>query len=256
MPVSETTGEESRRENSRNIRQLLCCACLSPLMISPDLIMARSTDSGYLPSVRFDAGVGLMTYKSLAVASNDTSVTTGYRISAYAGTNKNIGFFIRQENNTTGFAYADSDLTSTVVTGFQDSALLYRWRFLSLGPVFVQRSMVITKRGEDYLDHLGTGIGGHVSLLFHINRDSRVFAEYTQASISSLKEVVQDSNVTTVTAGPRSDLFIGGMIQLTRSLLDLRIGYRQRTWSLSVDGESFNEVQTATWLGFGLRGFF
>lgn len=231
----------------------LFCVCTS------EQLFAQKSGRGGLresPTVFLNLGGGITTYKSLAVKSNDTSFTVGYKIGAYAGRDKNIGFFINNESNTTNFVYAENETKSKIETAFQDAAILYRWGVLELGPVFAQQSTAMTRQDELYLDHIGSGIGVHLGILVNVSKDTSFFMEYTQATISELKETIQDINTTPVTGGARSDIFLGGIIQITRSLLDMRIGYKQRTFVVTVAGESFEEVQTFTWIGIGVKGFF
>ena len=233
--------------------------CIFYLSFSADPLPGQKSGRGGLresPTIYLNLGGGITTYKSLAVKSNDTSFTVGYKIGAYAGREKNIGFFVNNESNATNFVYAENETKSKIETSFQDAAILYRWGVLELGPVFSDQSVAMTRQDELYLDHIGSGIGAHVGLLVNVSRDTSFFLEFTQVTISELKETIQDINTTPVTGGARSDIFLGGIIQITRSLLDMRIGYKQRTFVVTVGGESFEEVQTFTWIGLGLKGFF
>ena len=241
----------------KNLKFLIFLIFLS--VTSPDhyvVLAQKGRGTGERPTAYLDLGAGITTYKSLAVKSNDTSFTIGYKLGVFAGRNRSIGFFINNESNTTNFTYADSEQTSKIITSFQDTAILYRWGVLQLGPVFSQQQITMTKQDEEYLDNLGSGIGGHAGLLFQVGRDTKLFLEVTQATISVLKESIQDVTSAPVAGGSRTDIDLGGIIQLTRSVFDMRIGYKQRTFTISVSGESFEETQTFTWIGFGMKGYF
>ena len=209
-----------------------------------------------VPTFFFNLGGGLTTYKSEVVKSNDTSFSFGYGLGVFGGRTNSFGMYFGNELNTTDFVYADSEQKSKVVTSFQDTLIRYRWGPFYIGPAFTQMLMTTTRQDVEYLDFLATGIGFHTGLRINFKRESVVFLEVLSASSSATKEAVQDPTSTPVSVGARTDIHMGGIIKLTKNLLDLQIGYKQRTYAITVGSESFLETVTFTWIGFGLNMYF
>ena len=209
-----------------------------------------------VPTFFFNLGGGLTTYKSEVVKSNDTSFSFGYGLGVYGGRTNSFGMYFSNELNTTNFVYADSEQKSKVVTSFQDTLIRYRWGPFYIGPAFTQMLMKTTRQDDEFLDFLASGIGFHTGLRINFKRESVVFLEVLSASSSATKEAVQDPTATPVTASTRTDIHMGGIIKLTKSLVDMQIGYKQRVYGVSVGSESFSETVTFTWIGFGLNLFF
>ena len=53
-----------------------------------------------------------------------------------------------------------------------------------------------------------------------------------------------------VTIGSRTDIDLGGGFAITKRSVVGLIGFKQRTYSLTVDGESYSEQMNTTYLGF------
>lgn len=209
-----------------------------------------------VPTFAFNLGGGLTTYKSEVVQSNDTSFSFGYGLGVYGGRTNNFGMYFSNELNTTDFVYADSEQKSKIITSFQDTLIRYRWGPLYFGPAFTQMLMTTTRQDAEYLDFLATGIGFHTGLRIEFKRESIVFLEVLSANSSTTKEAIQDPLAVPVSVGTRTDIHMGGIIKLTRSLLDMQIGYKQRIYGVTVGGESFSETVTFTWIGLGFSLYF
>ncbi|MFK7825151.1 MAG: hypothetical protein AB8G05_13430 [Oligoflexales bacterium] len=209
-----------------------------------------------VPTFFFNLGGGLTTYKSEAVKSNDTSFSFGYGLGVFGGRTNNFGMYFSNELNTTDFVYADSTQKSKVITSFQDTLIRYRLGPFYIGPAFTQMLMTTTRQDTEYLDFIATGIGFHTGLRMTFKRESIVFLEVLSASSSATKEAIQDPVSSPVSVGARTDIHLGGIIKLTRDLVDMQIGYKQRTYAISVGGESFTETVSFTWIGFGLNLYF
>lgn len=229
---------------------------LTLILLSMSLNHAYADDDDLRsPTIYLDIGSGLSTYKSKLVTSNDTGFTTGYTLGMNGSQNNYVGAQLRNDSNTTNFEYGVNDTNSKIISNFQDFVLLFRLGFFYLGAVFSQSQIKVNRYDVDYLDLLGTGYGGNVGFSFLLGKRASIFLDVVTASSGQVKESIQGTEVPTG-IGSRTDIFAGGSIQLTKSLLDFTIGIKQRSYSLSVADESFNELLSTTWLGLGIKDSF
>ena len=210
--------------------------------------------SAGLADVYLSIGVGLATYKSEAVQSNDTNVTSGYTLGFSGGPERELIFALTNESSTTSFTYANSTSTSSIATTFQDTLMAYRWGFIYLGLVFSQTQILASNLDTDYMDSLATGQGFAFGARVPVRKSAYIILDYLSSNTTVTKDVVQSSGTET-TLGARSDVFLGGLIAITKSLLKARIGYRQRTFAMTVAGSSSTELQTMTWIGLDFNLF-
>ena len=205
------------------------------------------------PTFYVDFGVGLSTYKSEAVESNDTSVAGGYTLGINAGRENTVEMLVSTETSTTNFSYASSEDKSKIDTNIQDVILRVRWGPVYIGPVFNQMQFVVSRRDVEYLDSMGAGNGLNTGTVFEVGKGNLVFVDVISATTLAVKEAVQDSTSAAVSYGPRTEVQFGGILKLTKRLLDMKISYKQRNYSVTVGDETFNEIQTFTWIGLGLN---
>ena len=214
------------------------------------IILAKGNET---PTFYLDVGTGITTYKSEALESNDTSITIGYALGIYAGQDKELGFALNNETNTTDFTYANSTLKSKMATTFQDTIMRYRLGPIYFGPTFNQTTIESTNQDVQYLDLMASGLGGNAGLLLELRKDSKFFIDVLFSTASVTKEAIQTIN--TVSIGSRTDLHMGGIIKISRSLLNMQIGYKHRTFGVTVSGTSYTETLSYTWIGLGMNTF-
>lgn len=208
--------------------------------------------SGY-PTFFIDINAGLLTYKSKFVNSNDTSISTQYNFGAYAGSQNQLGVIIKTSTNTTAFSLNSSTITTT----FQDSVFHYRWKMLYGGLILSQSTLAVSREADTDLaalevDAIGTGYGFNAGLKLPIGRSSIVFFDASSISTSVIKEVNQED----ISLGSRTEINLGSIIPITKSMFNGQIGYTQRSYSITHSGTSYAEVQTMTWFGFSTAFFF
>lgn len=221
------------------------------------LLFVQASSWGYsrdIPTVQFTYMTGMDTYKSKLVKSNDTSVSGGYTLSLWGGVEKTINMELRSDSGKTGFEHSETNTTSAVEASFFDTVIRVRWGFLYLGVLFTRHDFIINFQGEDYIDGVATGTGFNTGFSFPVGRSSRLFFDMTSSSTSLIRELNQAAG--SVEFGSRTDVLIGGAIGVTRSLLDVILGYRQRSFTISVGGESSTESVTSTILGLAFNGYF
>ena len=188
------------------------------------------------------ADYGLGTYKSLLLESNDTMGVITYAIGANAGQNKNLGIEYRVETQSVSFALNQS----SIATNWTSTIIKYRLWAFELGPVIGKSSVKATRENTEILDVVSSGYGGYFGMLLPVGKNSLLY--FNAMSVTNADTV--DRKERTITLGSRMDLEIGSRIGITRKALDITLGYRRRTNSISESGTGYNELQTATYIGF------
>lgn len=187
------------------------------------------------------------THKSEIAENNDTGSGFSYQLGGYAGKERNLGFFLRNETLSTTFELNSSTSAQT----WQDTIIRYRWGYLYLGPMFSTLSYTVNLAGTDTVDSVATGTGGNVGLLFPIGNVGSLTIDVV--SVSMAKTV---NELTTTTAvGARQDIDLGASIDLTADLIDLVFGYRQQTFAVTT-ASSYSELVLSTYLGLQFSIYF
>lgn len=206
-------------------------------------------DGNYVPTAFIKAGGGLSTYKSKMVDSNDTSTLIEYSIGAYAGLERDFGMIIRKDQATTPFSLNDS----SILTTWQDYILKYRYGPVYLGAVLGSAEIDANKEGDaEYLKARGSGYGLNLGFMIPVGKYSMFNIDVLAVSNST----AVDLNKKEVGIGQRLDYDINASFDLTKSMLDFVVGYKYRTYSLTVEGEGFAELFTTTYIAFVTNFYF
>ncbi|MDD9950302.1 MAG: hypothetical protein OXT67_01930 [Zetaproteobacteria bacterium] len=199
-------------------------------------------------------GIGLTTHSSELLSSVATSNSTGYQLGFFGGREYEFEALIRNDTNTTAFAYANRDETSTLTTVFADNILRGYWGSMYLGVTFSTTDIVGELYQQAHLNMLSTGVGGNAGINYPFTKKNSFFLDITSVGASVTKDMVHvTAGETTTAMGNRMDISLGAASSLARGWLDFFIGYRQRTFSLSLDSTTSNETVTATLLGLNLH---
>lgn len=226
---------------------------LVPLFLWQMQALAQFRSKQDSPSVFLELGIGLTTYKSLVVESNDTANSQGYRLGINGGQEKNLSMFVNNESTSTNFIYAGSEEKSQIDTTFFDTVLRYYWGPFYFGAIFSQSSIVTLKQDVELTNATGSGMGGNLGLEFYINRNTLLFIDLLSVNTGDVIDSIQELETTTVSIGSRTEFFLGGSIRVLKDHFTLIIGYKYRSFSLTVGSDSYNELQTATWIGLGMN---
>ena len=194
------------------------------------------------------ADYGLGTYKSPLVDSNDTMGVMTYGFGANAGQERNLGFEYRQEKQSITFAVNDSSLTSA----WTSTIFKYRMWMVELGVVLGGVKMKVEREGTEILDIVGDGYGGYFGMLIPMSRDNLAYLNVMSVSTAS----PVDKKERTIALGSRLDIEVGGRFALSRKFLNFDVGYRRRSNSVTESDVAYNELQTATFLGFSFGHMF
>ena len=187
------------------------------------------------------ADYGLGTYKSLLVESNDTMGVVTYGIGAYAGVNKDLGIEYRVESQAVKFALNESSITSA----WTSTIIKYRLWAFELGPVIGKATLKAEREGTEILEVVSSGYGGYFGILFPVGKNSLIYLN--GMSVSNTETI--DKKEREITLGSRTDIEVGSRISITRKVLDMTLGYRRRSNSVTEGGTAYNELQTATFIG-------
>lgn len=183
------------------------------------------------------------------VLSNDTGGGLSYAIGGFAGTGREYGFRYKSDSSNVTFKLNDS----SIVSAWEDTTLRYRWGAAYFGAVFSHLSMKAKKVGEDYINIAGGGVGGNAGVLLPVGKVGVVGFDYTTVTMGELVNGLADSG--TVKMGPRADIDVMGAFNVTPDLLDVLVGYQQRTYTVTVE-ETFKEEYYMTYVGIRLSLYF
>ncbi len=235
--------------NFRFLRALLRTLAVSIGLLFSSLFFVSPSYCQERPTFFINSEGGYTTYKSKLVDSNDTSVSVKYAFGVHAGRENNLGVLIKTETNTTSFALNESKIASSI----QDSIVRYYWGPVYIGGIVNQmQTTVSTADNDSYIDALTLGYGVNAGMIFQVGKGNGIFLDVSSVSTNTVKEI----NQADLTVGPRTDIKIGGVIRITRKTFKGLIGYSQRTLSYSLDGTSYAEAISSTWLGISADFYF
>jgi hypothetical protein len=218
------------------------------LMLASYPAWAKEGDSEKLaPTLFLDATYGFATYKSEAVASNDMGSQFSYALGGHAGEDKQFSFQVKSDTDNTTFLLNDSAVTSV----WQESHFRYRFGYLYVGALFSQLSLKVKREGEEAIDVSGSGYGGSLGMVFPISRIGAYYLDVSQASVGTFHNTLDEE----VSAGARLDIDTGARFALTKNLVHLLVGYRNRTFTVT-SSTAFKEMIYTTYLGFRFAWFF
>ena len=211
--------------------------------------VAFSDDFGRsLKTIYLEADYGLSTYKSKLIDGNDTGTITTYTIGANVGAEKPVAIVIRSDQSDIKFLLNESEISSS----WRDTIIRYRWGYVYLGGILGQTTWDVKSAGTDLFAGTGSGYGGNFGASFPIGSRNLFSVDVSSLTASTFVE----KNEKEVKMGARTDINLVGNIGITRDAVDLIVGYRQRSHSVSYLGTSYAEIHTATFFGFQMGSDF
>ena len=200
------------------------------------------------PTFDLDFTFGLSsTYKSKYVNMNDTGTDTMYSLGGNAGQDKNLGFMVRSDTQTTTFKINNSKIASV----WQDSILRYAIGPVYLGVNFSQISLLATQDGTKTIDAVGSGTGGNLGVNYDFEKSGLFYLDVTTATLSA----VRNSLDLKVKGGSRTDIDLGLGYHITKENFIFLLGYKQRTFTMSAD-TSYAEAMMTTYIGLRTALYF
>ena len=213
------------------------------LLFGSNKMQARHFDQNRRSTVAFEVGGGLTTYKSKLVESNDTSTSSGYSLILHAGVDNTAAAVLDNITQATNFELNESQVQLVN----QDIHFRKYLGPVYLGPMFSTTSITSNKEATDQIDAIGTAIGGIFGLDLAIGKANLIYFNYRTVSGSAAK----DNLANEVALTSRSEIYLGGKLGWARSWYYLDVGLRYNTFSLSVAGTNYDELNIITWFGLG-----
>ena len=223
------------------------------------------------PHVSTKLALGLTTYKSKMLQSNDTGFTLGYGFGVSSGGEHGMSMNLEREQSTIAFQLNNGSLALET----QDVDLTYRWGPDYLGAIFANTSWYAKSPpdadansyldqdavAQDYLDVLATGYGARTGLIIPMARRNSLYLDVRYATSSKVQQTIPEETSTAgisgtspalgrkVGLGARMSIDLGASLALTRDILSLIAGYRYRTYAVTIESNTFSELHTSTYIG-------
>ncbi len=205
--------------------------------------LTRQTQTFYMQS-----DVGLQTYESEAVASNATTSASTFRIGGYAGESRRVGISFTSAASDTAFQLNNTEVRSE----WKDFDLQLRLGFINPFLVVSDSEMVIAGDELEDLHIFSQGVGAGATI-------QAPLTDYIIATAST-KHVVStkahDRFGHEVKMGARSEVDFNAAIDVSEHVVDYYVGYKARTYSLTVDGVEATENQSMPYTGVRMGFYF
>jgi hypothetical protein len=172
---------------------------------------------------------------------------------------------LRREQSAFTFALNNA----TIGLEWQDVHLRYRWGPVSIGGVVSSSAWNVTAPPDadadgnldqdtaavDFLNITTTGYGLNVATTVPIGKRGRLTVDATYVTTSTVQaaEIKDEAGATverTAALGPRMDTDFGGGVELAKGWLYGLMGFRYRSYQLTVDEVSYAETHNSTYVGF------
>ena len=194
------------------------------------------------PTALLAASANYFTYKSKLAASNDTGISQNYTFGIYAGDDRQIGALLRGSMYTAKFALN----SSSIAYNSQDFIFNYRMGWVYAGASVGTSTTKFVDATDTQMDAFSTTVGGNFGILVGISRQSTFHLDIQAASALKTKEAEQK----TVKVGLRIDADTGVSFTVYKRNLDLLLGMRVSSQTLTANGTGGAELITAPSVGF------
>ena len=222
------------------------------LALAPRAIASAKADTkgsgAFNPTFFLDITGGFTTYKSEMIVQNDTSTHLTYSIGGFAGAQRQYGFYVKTDANTTAFEINSSSVQMT----FRDTGIRYRLGYVYLGVVFSQLDILSNNAGTDSLDASAGGTGGNFGVQIPMAKAGTFYIDATSVSFQNPRNALTDE----VTFGARTDIDLGAGLDISKKAFDFLLGYRIRTFAINAAGTSGTESISTTYIGLRTAAFF
>lgn len=231
---------------------------------------ASADANDYVPTVYFEATGGMSVHKSEMINNNDTSTTTAIETGIWAGKQRSLGMWLRQEQSTVAFALNKGMLSTT----HKEFGIRYRISAFSLGLGLTEskwdakrpdsadpdlaEAAEIDGDGEPFLDMSSSGAFGALGAFIPLGKTGMIY--FQGKGISTL--AIQQSSVErsdgetspdeTLAIGNAMEGSIGAHLNLTKKILRGVIGFKLRTHTMTVKDTIYTEQSTNTFVGLRL----
>ncbi len=229
---------------------------------------ANAQDSGkFVHTFYLDTTGGISTHKSEMANSNDTGSIVGVEFGVWAGSRRNLGVSLRQEQATIAFELNEA----TKTYAHQDVIFRYRFSFM---PIYIGGGISNSTWGasrtddddpdttmtgttvEPYLNMTTKGYAGNFGAFIPIGKSSTIFLDAMSVSPNAIQASIverSDSTFTTedvsLAMSSRTDVNFGASLKITKKMLDFLVGYKMTTYTMTIKDETYAEQDTLTYIG-------
>jgi len=188
----------------------------------------------------------LNTYESEAAGSKESNTSTTWKIGVYAGESRKLGIQFRSSENYVPFDLNESSLAAS----WKDTIMQWRlgWFYPALAVGLSE--IEVSSSSDASFDLFGASVGAGLGVFIPLFRKA-VFHATTMVfeTPNSWDKKGED-----VKLGQRIEQDIGTSIDLTKDTIDFVVGYRTRSYTVSWNGNTYNENNQGAYAGlkFGL----
>ena len=194
------------------------------------------------------ADMGWNTYDSKTVESKETRSSTTFMAGAFAGERRNVGMVFSSNENNVPYSLNDSRVNAA----FRDVKLKARfgWVYPTIAASLTE--MRVERSGATLANLYSSGVGAGAGVELPLHDRIVVYGE----GMMFRPSVVKDRTDNNVDLGQRNEFDVGASVDLTDKILDLMVGYRVRSYSLSLNGTEQDELTSGAYAGLRLGLYF
>jgi len=218
---------------------LLVCAAVSTPSLAQNSDLDKRT-----PSVYLEAEGSFSTHKSNTLNGTDFATGSGLEAGVWTGKDKNLGMAVRQSQFQTHFTQVDAGADES----WTDFLLRYRLLWFYPTAVIGSCNLGIEKNGQKIVDLLCTTLGASLGIRVPVGQ--YVIVEFTPLVAKPVS--VKDRLARDTTVDLRSDYSLGVSLRPKLPWLDINVGFRYRTYNLTIAGDNTREVYAGPYLGLAL----
>lgn len=196
----------------------------------------------------FQGDFGLTTFESQAAESKETAETATATLSAYAGEARKFAISLRSSQNNVNFALNQNGLNSSWFDVF------LKWRLWLFTPSITAglTQLKIIKDQATYADFyaqsLGAGLDFSVPLFNRAVATASYFGFYSPDALDRGAKDIKMEN--------RNEVDLNASIDITERTIDLILGYRTRSYKLTIDDKTFEENNQGAYAGLRVGLYF
>ncbi len=239
----------------RSILTVLRLSCIACVAITSANATAQTVSQVYgdaltkqTQTVFIRADMNYTTYQSKAAGSNTSATTSSYAIGGYVGEKRALGFFMTSDDQDVKFELSNGRITNS----WNDIHMQARFGWFYPQVVVSMHEMTVDRDGTRVLDSYGNGIGGGLGLFLPVTNSMVVHADgYIVKNSKNRNNTANDVEI-----GDRVDVDIGASVDVIQHYIDFLIGYKVRTFKLIIDDQTYNEQQSAPYIGIQLGAYF
>ncbi len=198
------------------------------------------------------------TYESDTAQSKDTGESRALTFETSAGKLRLLSFGLRSERHDLKFSLNENSMG----THWRDLWVSYRlgWFYPSITGTLAD--IQIQRVDGDYVDIFKASFGAGLAVKIPVMNSILAFVDIRHyespgKTKTTASEVSSETNrKLNATLGSRTEGDIGASMDIIREFLDFVVGYRVKSYTLSVESEALSESQSGIYAGVRLGAYF